>query len=616
MALPVPSPSYAPASTVTKKSITTSSGPAQGGGGGGGGGGAVTSVNGQTGSVVLGASDVGADPAGSAATAQAIAEQYTRTAGIQYATGGNVQVQFGLGVIGVIQLSTNIVFSPAGSAGILPGCWQAIILANNTAGAFTITKNPNWVGVVPTSIAPGQTMAIFLQGSISPPASTDANIEVDVVVTTQATTSGVTQIVAGTGITVSPGGGTGVVTVNATGTTAGRTVFNIETYGAIANSSGAAAGNVTAINAAVAAAVAFGGGTVYFPDGIWYINALISITVGIESVSVVSNAKGPTVIMQTQPNTGCFAWTKTDSKSMIQMINLVFKQNSATQVSSQAAVSVAMSGGGPQENIPGFSAINCSVASNFSPSNVNPNTFIYGFSSAGLVNCYYTLCDYTGAGGTPGSQQGTGFYFGPAAGGQPEFNLVVDKCVVCSSYAVVQAPTASNSPQTVMILNSQLVGNDFGVLLGNTTQLVVQGNDFESEIACISCGCTWSGFTPTSSNADATYQSQIVGNLFYVGDGSSPVGCYGICGVIHDSSISNNTFVALPGSGSPSQTMVRLMGDSQHNAIMGNPLQANSSVVGIQFDSGTTNNHTQCNPTLGCTFVDTGTGNSFGTAIP
>lgn len=278
MALPVPSPSYAPASTVTNKSITTSSGPAQGGGGGGGGGGAVTSVNGQTGSVVLGASDVGADPAGSAATAQAIAEQYTRTAGIQYATGGNVQVQFGLGVIGVIQLSTNIVFSPAGSAGILPGCWQSIILANNTAGAFTITKNSNWVGVVPTSIAPGQTMAIFLQGSISPPASTDANIEVDVVVTTQATTSGVTQIVAGTGITVSPGGGTGVVTVNATGTTAGRTVFNIETYGAIANSSGAAAGNVTAINAAVAAAVAFGGGTVYFPDGFYYTNAVLSYT--------------------------------------------------------------------------------------------------------------------------------------------------------------------------------------------------------------------------------------------------------------------------------------------------------------------------------------------------
>jgi len=44
--------------------------------GGGGGGGAVDSVNGQVGVVVLDYSDVGADPAGSAATAQTNAEAY------------------------------------------------------------------------------------------------------------------------------------------------------------------------------------------------------------------------------------------------------------------------------------------------------------------------------------------------------------------------------------------------------------------------------------------------------------------------------------------------------------------------------------------------------------
>lgn len=49
-------------------------------GGGGGGGGSVTSVNGQTGVVVLTATDVGADVAGSAATAQSNAEAFAANA--------------------------------------------------------------------------------------------------------------------------------------------------------------------------------------------------------------------------------------------------------------------------------------------------------------------------------------------------------------------------------------------------------------------------------------------------------------------------------------------------------------------------------------------------------
>src|SRR5208337_999420 len=50
------------------------------GGGGGGGGGDVLSVNGQVGIVVLTATDVGADPTGSAATAQTAAEAYASNA--------------------------------------------------------------------------------------------------------------------------------------------------------------------------------------------------------------------------------------------------------------------------------------------------------------------------------------------------------------------------------------------------------------------------------------------------------------------------------------------------------------------------------------------------------
>lgn len=55
-------------------------------GGGGGGGGSVDSVNSQTGVVVLDAADVGADPSGSAATAQATAVQRANHTGSQAAS--------------------------------------------------------------------------------------------------------------------------------------------------------------------------------------------------------------------------------------------------------------------------------------------------------------------------------------------------------------------------------------------------------------------------------------------------------------------------------------------------------------------------------------------------
>jgi hypothetical protein len=99
---------------------------------------------------------------------------------------------------------------------------------------------------------------------------------------------GVSQILAGTGITVDPKPGTGIVKVTATGG-AGDVVgpgssifFNVQSYGAV-NGSGQTStvqtANANAINAAIAALNANGGGTLYFPGGgvgIYYVNAAIS----------------------------------------------------------------------------------------------------------------------------------------------------------------------------------------------------------------------------------------------------------------------------------------------------------------------------------------------------
>lgn len=134
----------------------------------GGGGGAVSSVNGQTGVVVLDATDVGADPAGSAAAVQAQLAGYVPTsrsviAGTALTGGGtlaaDVTLNVSLGttgttaaagndsrIVGAVQTSRTLTAGTGLSGGgdlsdnrsfSLANIASATILGNNTGGATT-----------------------------------------------------------------------------------------------------------------------------------------------------------------------------------------------------------------------------------------------------------------------------------------------------------------------------------------------------------------------------------------------------------------------------------------------------------------------------------------------
>ena len=76
---------------------------------------------------------------------------------IGYATGGPVNLNFGLGCLDIIGLTVPISFSPGGTGTLSPGKRQDIFLFNTTGAALGITYNSSWNGRTSAvaSIAPG-----------------------------------------------------------------------------------------------------------------------------------------------------------------------------------------------------------------------------------------------------------------------------------------------------------------------------------------------------------------------------------------------------------------------------------------------------------------------------
>jgi len=395
-----------------------------------------------------------------------------------------------------------------------------------------------------------------------------------------------------TTITISAG------VISAVGGSGAATVFNVITYGAVPNSSGAAAANVTAINAAVAAAIAFGGGTVYFPDGVWYINALIAVSTTVP-IAFIGNSKSGSRIQQVTANTGIISVTQGNATSLCQVMNLGFVNGSGSN--STADCLACNNSSGPSVNNPGLTVFNCSFCA------TGGTTFAHNVGIYNLTNAYISLCDFTGN-GSAGSRVGVGVYVGGTS--QPQFNVVVTQNIMTGLSSGVYAPTAGGSSniQTLIVSFNQIVGNDYDIRLGNCTQLVVQGNDLESYYGGIVCG----------TGGDATAQSQIVGNLFYMnGNGS-----YCISGEIDYSTIVGNTFEDI--SGPQNCGGIDLEGGSTTTSVIGNSFQTVHSPGGgkggaVNFGSGTNGCYTMCNPVANPgtdTFVDQSGANFIGIAKP
>ncbi len=82
----------------------------------------------------------------------------------------------------------------------------------------------------------------------------------------------------------------------------GPDVFNVADYGMVPNNTGVGGANVTAFNAAAAAAVSYSGtgkgATIYFPDGLWYVNSVLTVTFGNSNyITVKGNGQNASFIV-------------------------------------------------------------------------------------------------------------------------------------------------------------------------------------------------------------------------------------------------------------------------------------------------------------------------------
>jgi hypothetical protein len=149
------------------------------------------------------------------------------------------------------------------------GAW-----ATPAAGSGTVTSVGTGTGLTGGPITTSGTISLA-NTSVTPGSYTSANITVDAqgritAASNGSAAAGVTQIVAGSNVTISPAGGTGVVTINASGGGGGSSIyFNVTAYGASPSASPSAnrAAFQNAINAAATSR-----GTVYVPAGTYAID--------------------------------------------------------------------------------------------------------------------------------------------------------------------------------------------------------------------------------------------------------------------------------------------------------------------------------------------------------
>jgi len=157
----------------------------------------------------------------------------------------------GGGTSGTVTLTNTGVLSLIAGSGITLSGTTGDIIVSSLTGSGTVTQVNTGVGLTGGPITTSGTVSLA-NTTVTPGSYTNSNITVDAQgrltsATSGTVATGVTQIVAGTNVTVSPVGGTGVVTVNSTG--GGGTIT--EVVAGTGLSGGGSSGSVTLTNAGV-----------------------------------------------------------------------------------------------------------------------------------------------------------------------------------------------------------------------------------------------------------------------------------------------------------------------------------------------------------------------------
>lgn len=360
----------------------------------------------------------------------------------------------------------------------------------------------------------------------------------------------VTKIIAGTGISVSPVGGTGNVTVSATATgtvtsitTTGRGAtstpnpivaagtinnfdpdhYNVADYGAVPNSSGAAGANVIAISTAIAALIGTGG-CLFFPQGVWYINSLIDFSSSGVPITVQGCGVGITEVRQTAANTGVFNQLQTVRDVCFTIQDIRLSHNNATALSTAAAVEIGNNVNSANDNAPNLIVndvdIRCDSGSG--------KAFTYGFRCSNIKVAKFCGYSYTGTNANTGS----GIKFQGYGGSSAGLKCIGAELVNCFITLGDTGVIVTDAMEGLMMTNCQMIGLVYGVNADYCIHIGVHNTHINASV----------GIRATGSGGGID-QALITGCLIYQ-QGANFVG---VEGDFSRGAISGNSFVAPAG---------------------------------------------------------------------
>ncbi len=373
---------------------------------------------------------------------------------------------------------------------------------------------------------------------------------------------------------------------------AGDASFDVTAYGAVPNSSGAAAANVTAINAAIGALIAAGGGRLFFPGGVWYVNALLDFGTTAVPICVSGKGVGVSEIRQTAANTGVFNLLQSARDVCFTIQDLRLSHNNATALSSAAAVEIGNNVNSANDNAPNLIVQNVDVRCDSGSS----KAFTYGFRCSNIKVGKWNGYSYTGT----NANTGTGVKFQGYGGSSAGLKCIGHEMVNCFINLAETGIQVVDAMEGLMMTDMQMIGLVYGILADYCIHIGLHNSHINASVGISATG--------TGGGVD---QMLVTGCLIY----QQGVNFVGIQGDFSRGSITGNSFVAPAGdAGTKGVNLTAGVG----MVVVGNSFyDQQSTYVTTAGDKGRISGNT-VSTNVGAAsspWVDSGSGNHMGNAV-